>query len=341
MSGILSQSVPLHTNIDGKTYIITHDLPNQVQLFKGLGLATPAVDHPIFAQIKEGLVRVFKNIFPDKEIKSIDVNELSQEIWSLAAKKIGNQRAITISTCFELAATRRGHTLEVNRIVDSAGNIIGIGPRPGYPSLRDQLDGIAALVDETPLIIMEDGSFTGETLQVILEKMQKRNIRVSTIVIGFCFPKAATKIRQFFDGEIIIVEQTNNLIDWVPDHDFFPFVPNCGRVFGAPFGDECLPFYSFEGASYSFPYITPFGDPGAWASIPNNRFYDLSHFCICRMTDLFKLMNELNNKSLLIGDIAFTRPRVSIPLRLKEKRLLRLDTDIVAFLEELRSNHQY
>ena len=237
-----------------KTYILTFDLAQKIKLFRSIGLKTPNPDDTIFTNIKDELIVMVSRAFAGANIRAVSMEDLADEILSRAMdhrKHLSN--ATVVSTCVEIADLKRGQTIDINRLVGRSGDIIGLGPRPGHPSLEDQIRLIANACDDNPVILMEDGTFTGSTMLQILRMFKQLKVEVAAVVIGFAFENAVKNLKKEFGGELIVVEEMENFIDWMPDHDFFPFVPNCGRVVGVPWNGYNLPLYTHNGASYSIP----------------------------------------------------------------------------------------
>jgi hypothetical protein len=169
----------------------------------------------------------------------------------------------------------------------------------------------------------------------LVKQFAKHRVEVAGVVVGICFPSAADNLRKLFNGNLMVVEKTQEPIEWMPDHDFLPFIPNCGRVFGQMFGDEGMPFYNHEGISFSFPYILPFGNPNKWASIPQQHTYNFSLFCLEQALGIFKHLDKLNDRQLTIHDLSGSAPRVSMPMSCGDDRLPEVDMPISSFLSEV------
>lgn len=197
-----------------------------------------------------------------------------------------------------------------------------------------QINAIATLADGSPVVLVEDGAFTGFTVEYLLTLLKNKGIHVAAVVIGICFPGAMDNIRKDFAGEIIVVEETKCPYEWMPDHDFIPFAPNCGRVFGGKFGDSLLPYYNHDGYSYCFPYILPFGDPVKWASLPPEVSWKFSLFCLHSSVALFEKLDELNGRKITMEDLNGATPRISVPMSLGSSHLPDAECPVSEFLSE-------
>lgn len=302
-----------------------------------LGLKTPPADDPVFSRFHGRVKDAIQAALPDISVVSFEMTRLAEEVWTEAMRMQRNLKdAIVISSCSEFASSRRGHMIEINRIVDQHGEIIGLGPRPGAVNLGRQLNGIASMADGNPVVLVEDGIFTGGTLGYLFDQLRKRKVNVVAVAAGICFPPAVDRLRKEFAGELVIVKEVDQPYEWMPDHDFMPFAPNCGRVFGGLFGDEFLPHYTHDNLSYCFPYILPFGDPVKWASIPPEHAYSFSCACLEEAIGLFSVLDKLNEHMIMPMDLLGAAPRVSVPMSIGSSKLPNADMPISEFLSDIR-----
>jgi hypothetical protein len=326
-----------HPEHERGTYVLSCDLATRVRALRQVGLKTPSVDDTIFNRFYDGLTQKIRVALPKDDLRVVKMEDLAEEILAVALmRQVSLKKATVVSSCLEMATPRRGHTIEMNRIIDISGEIIGWGPRPGHPTLDEQLDAIATVPQ--PIVLIEDGAFSGKTLSYVLSKMRHKGIDVNAVVIGIGFLQALTAIRKEFGGEIIVVEQMERIVDWMPDHDFIPFTPNCGRVFGFPMNGDALPFYTYNGASYSVPYIMPFlsmKDMEKWTGIPAKDCRQISLFCIQLTTDLFFQIEQLTGKQVRISDLMGMQPAISIPITLGQQTFPRLDERVIDYLADI------
>lgn len=330
----MKKKLPHHCN--NKLFVVTNDVGVRVSGLRSIGLKTPDSNDPIFKEFHAGLIEQISRMLPEIKVVEHDMTELADEIWSRAIQlKTSLASAVVVSTCAELAATRRGHVIEMNRIVDVNGNILGFGPRPGTDLLSRQIASIGAFAHGKSIVIAEDGTFSGGTIEFLVKQFTKRCIEVAGVVVGICFPVAAKSLGKLFNGNLMVVEETEEPFEWIPDHDFLPFIPNCGRVFGSMFGDEGMPLYNQDGISFCFPYILPFGNPAKWASIPQEHAANFSLFCLEQALGIFSYLDKLNGRHLTVHDLLGAVPRVSMPMSCGSGRLPEIDMPISSFLSEV------
>lgn len=137
--------------------------------------------------------------------------------------------------------------------------------------------------------------------------------------------------------EVLCVEEFRDLLDWVPDHDFIPLIPNCGKVLGvSPFG-EPTPYYSEESVAYSMPYVHPFCDVEHWASIPTSKKYDLAKKCLGISSQLQTHLNILNGREIILSELTRASQPVTIPVKIGERIQPRIgNISAISFLNEIR-----
>ena len=303
---------------DKQKYILTLDVGNKVKLLRHTGLKTLEPADPFYTGFHDGLVNRIQDALPEVEVEVIHMESLAEKIISRASNECSSMsNAVIVSTCSEIAAPNRGHILEINRLVDSKGNILGLGPRPGHPPLDDQIDGIARLAKDQQIVLVENGAFSGKTLLYVINKFKERGVDLKAIVVGFVFPGSLDAVKKEFSGDVHVIEEASTPLDWMPDHDFVPFIPNCGRVLGVNMNGSNFPFYSYNGASYSFPYLRPFAPMTEWASIPEKDASKISDYCLRKTRDLFLTLEELNGRKIKVKDLAInpTRSKVSVPFK--------------------------
>lgn len=321
-------------------YILVCDLPQRVRSLRTSGLKVPDERDPFFVQFHAGLTERLTHALPESRLRVMDMRDLSEDILARAQHLVAEMdKAFIVSSCTEIANPAHGATLEVNRIVDIDGNILGIGARPGHPDLDTQLNAIMHTAAGRSIILMEDGTFTGGTLAEITRRFKNRGAHVAGAVVGFAFPQSLARLRAVFsDEQIHIVEPLNHPVDWVPDHDFFPFMPNCGRVMGFQFNGEPVPFYNYDGSSYTVPYLLPYAPMADWAglSIDGPELCAFTDFCVASAIELFQRIEKLSERAVMFEDLRRAKPRVGIPISVGQKSLPRMNCSIVDYLRELR-----
>lgn len=312
-----------------RPYVLTCDLAKKVKAFERIGLKVPAVDDPFFTNFQAGLAEKIATAHLScghkPEVQIFPMDDLANRILAGARKLLkGNlmRNGIVVSTCTEIASGPEDLTLEVNRFVDYDGNYcpcndegVGIGPRPGCRSLEKQVDDIKRIADGRPVVLVQDGIFTGTTLSSVVTVLKKAQVRVEAIVVGFGFEQGVEKLKTVFDKEIVEIFDMDPM-DWVSDRDFFPFVPESGKVVGHLMGNRLFPVYNQDGCSFSIPFILPFSsDMQSWASVPLSSTQAISEFCLVSAKELFARLEKENKREILIRDLVEMKPKISVPHR--------------------------
>lgn len=323
-------------------YILVCDLPQRIRSLRLSGLKVPDENDRFFAGVREGLTSLLTQALPGVRLRVMDMRDLAENILTKAQNLVAEiDNGFIVSSCMEIANPAHGATLEVNRIVDIEGKILGIGARPGHPDLETQLNAILFSAAGRPLILIEDGTFTGGTLAEITRRFKKRGAHVAGAVVGFAFPQSLERLRAVFtEDQIHIVEPLEHPLDWVPDHDFFPFVPNCGRVVGFCLnGCEPMPLYNYDGSSYTVPYLIPYGPMADWAGIPikGKELCQFADFCVASAIELFERIGSLSEHVVAFDELRHVKPRVGIPISVGQRLLPHMNSyTIVDYLRELR-----
>ncbi len=319
------------------TYVVTYDVASRLQAFRPKTLTIPRPDDQLFERFHMGLFQKVQQALPGITIDTIEMGELRRKIWEQVDARITDldQQAV-LSTCQEIADSNpksEGLILNINRLFNTDGQLIGHGPRPGFEPLEKQYDTLAQKIAGRSVVLIEDGAFSGGTLRSVLHELNSRGITVTAIVIGFCCTRAKFVLGHVFKGELVIVHPIENLLDWIPDHDLIPFIPNCGRVLGEHSGHSFMPVKSAEGFSRAYPYILPFGKIEEWASLPIEGARDLSRLCLDTSIEIFSRVGP----KMTIGELLGANPRASMPIEIGEDQAeIALSMEVVVFLDQMR-----
>jgi len=319
------------------TYVVTYDVASRLQAFRPKTLTIPRPDDQLFERFHMGLFQKIQQALPGITIDTIEMSELRRKIWEQVNERITDlDQQVVLSTCPEIADSNpksEGLLLNINRLFNADGQLIGHGPRPGFDPLTKQFDDLAQKIAGRSVVLIEDGAFSGGTLRSVLHELNSRGITVTAIIIGFCCTRAKFVLGHIFKGELVIVHPIENLLDWIPDHDLIPFIPNCGRVLGESVSHGFMPVRSAEGFSRAYPYILPFGKIEEWASLPIEGAQDLSRLCLDTSIEIFGRVGP----KMTIGELLDKNPRVSMPIEIGANQAkVGLDTEVVSFLEQMR-----
>lgn len=315
-------------HIEGhQEYLLTQTLYQHLEAFQRIGLKIPSRD--FVQKIETGLHEKIRECFHDRKVnvESVPFEEFSNEVVCLARHLDSTlSNSVFVSTA-PIIAAHLPHSIriEMSRIYDLEGNFLGIGPRPGNPPIEVQIEEEKKHLDDKQVVIIEDGSFTGSSLKFLISKFRAAGIGVQAIVLGVLFPKAEKTLRKEFNGELHSCRTMENPIDWMPTHDFFPFVPNAGRVIGHQIDGYALPLYLHNESVTAVPYLLPFTKKlklaMEWTGIECGKpeIYALAWFCLESAGSIFHEIDRLNrrNTPIRIMDVTHTYPRTYTPVYLQ------------------------
>ncbi len=321
------------------TYVVTYDVDSRLQAFRSGALEVPHQHDPLFGNFHRLLLEKMRIALPDVNIHTIGMSKVRIKIWREVETRIQDMHnQVVLSTCQEIADSNpksEGLVLNINRLFNSQGEMIGHGPRPGFKPLSEQFKDLEKAIAGRSVVLIEDGAFTGGTLRFVLNQLSEMGLRVTALVMGFCCTRAYAVLKGVFAGELVIVDPLENLVDWIPDHDLIPFIPNCGRVLGQSLSSGYAPVQTATGASCAYPYILPFGNMEKWATMPTEGARDLSRFCLDVSIEMF---GKVGNGKTTIGEVLKACPRVSLPIAMGAHNVLpSFDIEVVNFLKEVRN----
>ena len=319
------------------TYVVTFDVESRLQAYRAGGLNVPHQYDPLFENFHRILSKKLKSALPDVNIHTISMNKVRLKIWKEVENRIQDMtHEVVLSSCQEIADSypkSEGLILNINRLFNTEGEMIGYGPRHGFKPLDEQFKDLVEKIAGRSVVLIEDGAFTGGTIRYVLKALRGLGIKVTAVVIGFCRTQAYASLKELLNGELTVVDSLDNLVDWIPDHDLIPFIPNCGRVLGEQSPTGLMSLQTENGASRAYPYILPFGKMEKWASVPTDGARDLSRFCLDTSIEIFSRMGP----KITIGELIKACPRVSKPIVIGEhSNFPSFDTEVIEFLKRMR-----
>jgi len=323
------------------TYVVTYDVASRFKALRTNG-AIFSQHELLFDRFRLHLLERMRLALPGIAIDAIHMSELRLKIWSEVEQRLTDPtRQVVLSTCQEITDANpksEGLLLNINRLFNTEGELIGHGARPGFEPVDRQLDELVARIAGRSVLLIEDGAFSGGTLRCVLTELKRRGLKVTAAIIGFCCTRAKAVLTEEYVGELVIVNPIENLIDWIPDHDLIPFIPNCGRVLGEQTTRGLMPVKTSDGFSCSYPYIEPFGLMEAWASLPSEGAREVSRFCLDTSIELFGRLEGPDGRRITIGELLGRNPRVPIPIAIgAHADLPALTMEIADFLERVRN----
>jgi len=316
-----------------QTYLLTCDVPELLKSFEAIGLRTNAeLALALDTRLHERLCRIFGD-----NVVVLPMCDLRQSIQQLLSSVHKNVNGIVVTNRL-LHPHEATPCLEINRLVDESGETIGLGSRPWHDHPKEQIAKIAALYGQGPIVILEDGSWSGHTVAQLAMDFRAHGVEVSDIICGILFQKGHQCILESgYRGRIHFASYypDDSCKDWMPDHDFFPFLPSSGKVLGKRSNDGHQPVRE-NSSSVSFPYIRPYGDPVSWASIPEGDAKWFSEECLADTIGFFEDMESINGVRITLEMVSRLYPRASCPQRLPNPRPI--PPPLTAVLEVLHAD---
>lgn len=330
--------------MENSSFALTLDLGERLEEFRRVGIEAPGPHDQYVTDLQLELGRILQSAMPDVKVVPIHVPDLADEIIGKvsAIPAVRDEGAVVISTCPEIAYPTNGQEIDVNRLISFDGEDLGIGPRPGKDFVDDQLRKIKAATFRSGVVIVEDGVFSGSTVRYVEQKLSQFNVPIRGIAVGLNCSTTFEKEMEDKGYDFFTTIHREPFTDWVPDHDFIPFVPGAGRVIGVKVSEKigAVPLYEHRGAaSFAVPYVKPFGPMREWASIPEDKVNKAATQCIRLAQNLFRDIEKRNSaKDPRIGDYLETkrtRLRSSIPARIGHPSYPDLGAQASRYLHEI------
>jgi hypothetical protein len=175
--------------------------------------------------------------------------------------------------------------IDLTRGIDENLKGIGLRERPGTASKDIQLERLRTS-EITPITLVDDVIFSGEGVVEIAKDLTSVNIRVDKVIAGIGIVKGIELIQD--QGiEVDTVRTYDAVIDEVCARDFYPGVPLSGRS-----------VYTEGGNNYSAPYISPFGNPEAWANIPEEHVENFSQIGIAHAVAIWEAVEHASDRKI-------------------------------------------
>ncbi len=220
------------------------------------------------------------------------VEVVMPKLWlgdAAKAEKLNHIKAAAVS--LDSYDTTGAFPLRVSRHFAKGGiRQIGIGARPGAPSLDKQLTLLTRFAAGAPIVLMEDDMYTGGTARYIIELLQARDFCVLRFIPGL--QVSGIKTISGVPVEAVARYDQAEVLDVVDPRDLLFGLTDAGLVINE---NKLL---------YRAPYVLPWVDLTARASIPPGQAKDLS----CAITELngwfYTRIEQLTGQQISIKDMA-------------------------------------
>lgn len=317
---------PTLERFKGNTYLVTEDLSKIISSWcQEQGKPFPDPEGPFYKAIMSSLCDALQRFcFPNGDVKVIDVPRASfadiLERGRSYDANLLNEFWVSLDHVYSNVDEKdqNGYEISITRFVDEDGVELRRGPRPesNFDTIREQVLACARCWRDAskdgprPVVLVDDGTFTGETITTILEELAHEKMYVESVRLGVANPWAINKIAGW-------VHQTGHSVrflgclklcppvfDWVAERDFFAGVPLSGRVVGHIENDVVRPHRAEpSGKPFRKPYLAGWGRLGDWAHIEKgkDRF---TRAALDLSITLWEELERLWEQKISVGELA-------------------------------------
>jgi guanylate kinase len=285
----------------GGAYLLTYDTNRTLNRFSDLrGLYLPPITDKFNTDVTLAAQEAFDDSVPIVVIPEAKFYNKMDGMLDLAVKKAGeiNGRVVMLDRfIFPIFSPEDSFSnISVSRSVAPDGQVI-IKERPGDKSLDQQFDDLEKDILsnglQRKLVIVDDGLFDVECLEIYEEIFSKRGFEIAGYYVGVSpygdgdmDTKGTILCSGRFVNDLVLVR---NPSDWVCFRDFI-FYGGKTRVDSQT--SELL----------TVPYFAPFSD-GSGASIPPDRLIDFSKKTLRANIELVSNLQTAIGKELIFTDV--------------------------------------
>lgn len=163
-------------------------------------------------------------------------------------------------------------------------------PRQGNSPINEQFQSIAAFIEDKPVVIVDDGLFSGGTAQFVLDKLYQSGVKKGQVekIIAFIGNSQTLKVNSI---PIELVEDIPNLFEWIDIRDF------------GIFGGKQLAASRNNQVTTTIPYLFPWSQ-GESASIDKSgQLFNISRRMIQSFISLITDFETTTGKSFTFKDL--------------------------------------
>lgn len=267
----------------GKPYVVSGDAHLLLKVWaKEKCFILPSAD--FFDRLMDELKKYLATVFG--EVHIISARALKDGLNDFL--QANNLPAVSLDRIYLKAE----HNLEVTRAFNGVGNYIGLKSRAGTPDIEEQLAQVIKKIRDLKnpgVILYDDVIYSGSVILSVKKLLEEKGIKVSGVCSAIGVKEGVQKIEA--DGlKVNCVYKYEDVIDEVCERDFYPGVPLSGRLIG-------------ESGNVGSPYLLPFGKPGEWASIPEDKQLEFSQFCWKQTSRLFSAIEQKSGKPVMCSDL--------------------------------------
>ncbi|HEY4515943.1 MAG TPA: hypothetical protein VJH67_02020 [Candidatus Paceibacterota bacterium] len=273
--------------LDQRPYVVSGDIKNLLQQWADQReFRLP--DDSFFRKLRSDFGVFLTKVFPGFEF--VTEEELSGGLNTLVRKN--GLCPLSLDRVYCPSDLR----VDIARQVDTDGNDKGLSRRANAPFLLEQFRQLRSSgIKQVSLV--DDVIFSGDLIARVGEAISRVGIQVGAVYAGIGIREGVVLLLNK-GYKVECVRTYDSVIDEICERDFYPGVPLSGRLVDAE-------------KNVGAPYILPFGNPGKWASIPEEWQLPFSKFCLDQTAQLFKGIERASGKVVTCADLE--RKVISLP----------------------------
>lgn len=191
-------------------------------------------------------------------------------------------------------------------------------PRQGNLPIDQQFQSITAFIKDKPLVIVDDGLFSGSTAQFVLDKLYQTGLQKGQVekIIAFIGNSQILKV----DGiPIELIEDISNLFEWIDIRDF------------GIFGGKQLAAGRNNQVAATIPYVFPWSQGESASLDKNGQLFIVSQRMIQSFISLISNFENVTGKSLKFRD--FVKAGFPLPTNKGKTIPISINTNPKEYLE--------
>lgn len=265
-----------------RKYVISEDIYILLQKWVGeRNFSLPT--NKFFRRLRIEMQDFLEGIFGKNRVDMVSERELTRGVKDLVSRS--GLYPISIDRVYFPTQP----SLEINRIINQDLVKQGVGARFGFMFVQEQIKKISRYCPRE-IVLIDDVIFSGTTLSNAVDIFTRHNIEVKLIITGIVVGNGFKALRQ--KGlKVEFVRFYSEVIDEICERDFYPGVPFSGRFITGPKVET--------GASY----LSPFGKPQEWASVPKEKEKEFSIFCLNQSIKLWKAIEKASDRIVRCCDL--------------------------------------
>lgn len=209
-----------------------------------------------WATFTDGLINVFRECFKDNSrIVSHDLKTIKEHVY----QKVNGSPTISIDPCI-----KGDINFGISHVYSQFGaKSIKLSNRPGFPALDDQM----AKIPPGDYLLIEDDTFSGETINHVVDIFSKRKINIKSVIVSIQVGNPITRVP--IEGIYFYLDK--DVIDLNNPRDVFAGGFEGGLIV-QDFDLNSKQHYTVS----RVPCLLPFADISTRLSIPSEKALDVS-----------------------------------------------------------------